>query len=62
MRPANPDGTALVLRLGVALYRYSVARSRQRQAFGLLVPAVRRPDAGADPAQGVEVGTLELTL
>jgi predicted ATPase/class 3 adenylate cyclase/DNA-binding CsgD family transcriptional regulator len=46
----DPDGTALVLRLGVALYRYSIARSRQRQAFGLLVPAVRRPDAGADPA------------
>jgi predicted ATPase/class 3 adenylate cyclase/DNA-binding CsgD family transcriptional regulator/tetratricopeptide (TPR) repeat protein len=46
----DPDGTALVLRLGVALYRYSIARSRQRQAFGLLVPALRRPDAGADPA------------
>jgi len=46
----DPDGTALVLRLGVALYRYSIARSRQRQAFGLLGPALRRPDAGADPA------------
>jgi predicted ATPase/DNA-binding CsgD family transcriptional regulator len=46
----SPDGTALMLRLGVALYRYSIARSRQRQAFDLLVPAVSRPDADADPA------------
>ena len=46
----DPDGTALVLRLGVALYRYSIACSRQRQAFALLMPALRRPGAGADPA------------
>ena len=46
----DPEATALVLRLGVALYRYWIARSRQQQAFGLLVPTVRRPDAGADPA------------
>ena len=46
----RPDGTALVLRLGVALDRYWVARSRQQEAFGLLVPALRRPDARADPA------------
>ena len=46
----DPDGTALVLRLGVALYRYSITRSRQREAFELLVSALRRPDAGADPA------------
>ena len=46
----DPDGTVLVLRLGIALYRYSIARSRQRQALGLLVPTLRRPDAGADPA------------
>jgi predicted ATPase/DNA-binding CsgD family transcriptional regulator len=44
------DGTALVLRLGVALYRYSIARSRQRQAFELLRPALGRPDADANPA------------
>jgi predicted ATPase/class 3 adenylate cyclase len=45
----RPDGTALVLRLGVALDRYWIARSRQQEAFGLLVPALRRPDADADP-------------
>ena len=42
----DPDGTALVLRLGVALDRYWVARSREQEAFGLLVPvlrAARRP-------------------
>ena len=47
---SDPGGTALVLRLGVALYRYWVARSRQQQALALLVPAIRRPDADADPA------------
>ncbi len=46
----RPDGTAVVLRLGVALGRYWGARSRQQEAFGLLVPALRRPDARADPA------------
>ena len=46
----RPDGTAVVLRLGVALGRYWGARSRQQEAFGLLVPALRRPDADADPA------------
>jgi len=45
----DPDGTALVLRLGVALYRYSIVRSQQQQALELLVPAVRRPTADADP-------------
>jgi predicted ATPase/class 3 adenylate cyclase/tetratricopeptide (TPR) repeat protein len=43
------DGTGVVLRLGVALDRYWWARSRQQEAFGLLVPALRRPDASADP-------------
>ncbi len=46
----RPDGTALVLRLGVALSRYWWARSRLQEAFGLLVPVLRRPDAEADPA------------
>ncbi len=45
----RPDGTAVVLRLGVALRRYWGARSRQ-EVFDLLVPALRRPDARADPA------------
>jgi predicted ATPase/class 3 adenylate cyclase/tetratricopeptide (TPR) repeat protein len=45
----RPDGTAVVLRLGVALDRYWIARSRQQEAFGLLVPVLQRPDARADP-------------
>ncbi len=45
----RPDGTALVLRLGVALWRYWDARSGEQEAFGLLAPVLRRPDAGADP-------------
>ena len=46
----DPQGTALVLRLGVALYRYWIARSRQQQGLELLVPAIGRPDADADAA------------
>jgi predicted ATPase/class 3 adenylate cyclase len=46
----RPDGTAVVLRLGVALDRYWRARSQMQEAFGLLVPVLRRPDARADPA------------
>ncbi len=46
----RPEGTAVVLRLGVVLDRYWWARSRLQEAFGLLVPVLRRPDAGADPA------------
>jgi predicted ATPase/class 3 adenylate cyclase/Tfp pilus assembly protein PilF len=44
-----PEGTAVVLRLGVALRRYWEACSREQEAFGLLVPALRRPGARADP-------------
>jgi predicted ATPase/class 3 adenylate cyclase len=46
----RPDGTAVVLRLGVALERYWWARSRLHEGFGLLLPVLRRPDADADPA------------
>jgi len=46
---ARPDGTAVVLRLGVALWRYWETRSREQGAFALLAPALQRPDAGADP-------------
>ena len=46
----DPDGTALVLRLGVALDDYWWARSRQQEAYRLLMPALDGPDAGADPA------------
>jgi predicted ATPase len=44
-----PDGTALVLRLGVALWKYWETRSREQGAFALLAPALQRPDAAADP-------------
>ncbi len=46
----RPDGTALVLRLGVALDRYWRARHREQEAIGLLLPVLRRPGARADPA------------
>ena len=46
----EPDGTSQVLRFGVALWRYWVARYRNEEAAGLLVPALRRPEAAADPA------------
>jgi hypothetical protein len=47
----RPDGTALVLRLGAALgWRYWLARSREQEALDLLVPVLRRPDAGDHPA------------
>ena len=39
----------MVLRLGVALDRYWLARCRWREAVGLLVPALQRPEACADP-------------
>ena len=45
----GPDGTAVVLRLGVALWRYWQTRSRDQEAFALLAPVLGRPDAGADP-------------
>jgi predicted ATPase/class 3 adenylate cyclase len=52
----RPDGTAMVLRLGVALYRYWWARSWGQEAFGLLAPVLRRPDARAD--SGLFAGAL----
>ena len=46
----EPDGTARVLRFGVALWRYWGARSRNEEATGLLVPVLSRPEAAADLA------------
>jgi predicted ATPase/DNA-binding XRE family transcriptional regulator len=46
----QPDGTSRVLRFGVALRRYWLARHRNDEAAGLLVPVLRRPEAAADPA------------
>ncbi len=47
---SDPDGTARVLRCGVALRGYWLARSRCREALGLLLPVLDRPEARADPA------------
>jgi tetratricopeptide (TPR) repeat protein len=44
-----PGGTEQVLRFGVALERYWIARSRSGEAMDLLTPALERPDASADP-------------
>jgi tetratricopeptide (TPR) repeat protein len=45
----EPGGTARVLRFGVALWRYWFVRSREEEATGLLVPALSRPEAAANP-------------
>ena len=45
----RPGGTAQVLRFGAALGRYWLARSRDWEALGLLVPVLERPEAHADP-------------
>jgi predicted ATPase len=45
----RPDGTAQVLRLGVALRRFWMARSRDEEALALLMPVLDRPEARADP-------------
>jgi predicted ATPase/class 3 adenylate cyclase len=45
----DPEGTARVLRFGVALRRYWMARDRLEEACGLLMPALQRPEARADP-------------
>ena len=46
----DPDGTAQVLRFGVALRRYWITRSRDEEALALLLPVLDRPEARADPA------------
>jgi len=46
---SGPDGTRQVLRLGVALRRYWMARDRGEEAIALLRPALGRPQARADP-------------
>ena len=57
-----PDGTALVLRLGVALDRYWLARAREPEALRQLMPVLQRPDAHADPALfAAALGTAALT-
>jgi predicted ATPase/class 3 adenylate cyclase len=46
---SDPDGTTLVLRLGAALQRYWMARTRDAEALALLLPVLDRPDARANP-------------
>ena len=48
------DRTAQVLRFGAALRRYWMTRSRYAEPFALLVPALERPEARADPALFIE--------
>ena len=51
---ADPDRTAQVLRFGAALRRYWMTRSRYAEPFALLVPALERPEARADPGLFIE--------
>ena len=45
----DPDGTEQVLRFGVAHQRYWITHSRDEEALALLLPALDRPEARADP-------------
>jgi predicted ATPase/class 3 adenylate cyclase len=46
---SRPAGTAQVLRIAVALRRYWMARTRDEEALALLLPALDRPEAQANP-------------
>lgn len=46
---SRPDGTAHVLRLEAALRRYWMVRARNEEALAMLLPALGRPDARANP-------------
>jgi predicted ATPase/class 3 adenylate cyclase len=45
----DPEGTEQILRFGVALPRYWLARSAEEEAAALLLPVLDRPGARADP-------------
>ena len=45
----DPGATGQVLRFGVALRHYWIARSRDGEAAGLLLPVLERPEARAHP-------------
>jgi predicted ATPase/Tfp pilus assembly protein PilF len=47
---SRPDGTEQVLRLGVALRRYWMARNRDEEAASLLLPVLDRQEARTDSA------------
>jgi predicted ATPase/class 3 adenylate cyclase len=57
----EPGGTARVLRFGVALWRYWGARSQNKEAAGLLVPVLSRPEAAAHPALFAEALVVAAT-
>jgi predicted ATPase/class 3 adenylate cyclase len=68
---AGPDGTAHVLRFGTALKRYWITRYRNEEALALLMPALDRPDARADPelfgaalvtAAAVAIGHVDIAV
>jgi predicted ATPase/class 3 adenylate cyclase len=46
---SDPDGTSQLLRFGVALHAYWMARSRAEEELGLLAPVLERPGARTDP-------------
>jgi hypothetical protein len=46
---SDSEGTGRLLRFGVALRRYWMARDRDGEALALLRPALDRPEAQADP-------------
>jgi len=58
----EPDGTARVLRFGIALLRYWFTRDRNEEAAALLVPVLGRPEAAADPALFAEALASAATL
>jgi predicted ATPase len=58
----DQDRTAQVLRLGVALQRYWITRTRNQEALALLMPALHRPGARSDPELlGAALVTAALT-
>jgi predicted ATPase/class 3 adenylate cyclase len=44
------EGTEQVLRFGAALVRYWVENSQRERALGVIAPALKRPEASADPS------------
>lgn len=46
---STPAGTTQLLRFGIALWRYWTVRPGTDEVAALLVTALRRPEAGADP-------------
>jgi predicted ATPase/class 3 adenylate cyclase len=67
----DPDATAQVLRLGVALKRYWIMRTLIGEGLALLLPVLDRPQAQADPqllaaaltaAASLSAGTVDIAI